>query len=97
MNNEKTVKKATKPPLSKGAVMTRLFTYVYTHNTYHEGGRKIHITKFEDELESLSLCGIFKPYNITCEIDLAWLMQPDPSGDVCDKCKAIAMRLLNEA
>jgi hypothetical protein len=97
MSNEKLSNEAHNPPLSKGVVMPRLFTYVYTHNYYHEGGRKIHITKFEDELESLSLCGIFKPYNITYEIDLGWLMQPDPSGDVCAKCKAIAMRFLNEA
>lgn len=74
--------------------MTRLFTYVFSHNLYHDGGRKIHITIAHKEDESVSLCGIFKPFTITCVVDQEWLNQPDVDGDVCIKCRKSAKNIL---
>lgn len=77
-------------------VKPRLFTYNTSHNLYHEGGRKIHITKADKDLDSRALCGYYGPFSISTEIDLDWLKQADPDGNICSKCKKIAERILNE-
>lgn len=77
-------------------VIPRLFNYITTHDRYSEGGRKMHITTAESELDSLALCGYFGAYSVTTEINKEWLEQPDPDNEVCLKCRRKAERLLNE-
>lgn len=87
------------PSLQEGLLSTdtpRLFTYVVSHDLYSEGGKKSHLTKVENDIDSKTLCGIFKPFSVTMEINLKWLSQPDPDDEVCIKCKKIAKNILRE-
>jgi len=71
-----------------------LYTYVTTHNSFHEGGRKVHVTELGT---GKALCGYKNLYSPTAQIDVDWLNQPDADGNMCQKCKKIALRLLNGA
>ena len=66
-----------------------------THNTFHEGGRKIHIM---DGDTGQCLCG-YKPW-LYNEVNLdypgspyknapEYARQPDPDGNICKRCKEI--------
>ena len=70
-----------------------LYTYVTTHNSFHEGGRKVHVTELGT---GKALCGYENLYSPTAEVDVKWLNQSDTEGNMCKKCKYIALRLLNE-
>lgn len=69
-----------------------------THNTYAEGGRKIHVLNYRT---GRCLCGYGT--ELRQEVDLshfrgnlsAYMQQADPDGNICLRCKDILARRLD--
>jgi len=80
----------------KDTLTEDLVPICYTHNTFYEGGRKIHILNL---YTSRCLCG-YNPWFFN-EIDTSpvggltgFVTQPDPDGNLCLRCKEIAVKRL---
>lgn len=75
------------------SVTPKFFSWISSHNTFGEGyGRKVHLA---DE-DMNTLCGYYNFYNIADEVGLEWITQPDPDGELCKKCKKIALKSLTQ-
>lgn len=63
-----------------------------THNTFAEGGRKIHI---KDSVTGRCLCGYEPSWANEVYFAQDWptmvdyILQPDPDGNICKRCKNI--------
>lgn len=72
-----------------------IFPIFYTHNTYYEGDGKIHLF---NEKTGKCLCGF--DIKLFFEVDYKhdfktlndYVMQPDPDGCFCKRCKNIFLR-----
>ena len=74
--------------------LLKLYPVYYTHGTYAEGGRKIHI-RHEDSTKCL--CGFNTEFYLCNEVLMekpydnivAYIQQPDPDKNICQRCKNI--------
>ena len=73
--------------------MRKFYTYILTHNTFQEGGRKTHIM-VEDR--DGSLCGCKNGSSTLAEVDIDWLSQPDPDREICWKCLKKCVKMMDE-
>lgn len=84
--------------------LEKLVACYNTHNTYYEGGNKIHIM---NEETGRCICG-YDP-GLYQEIDLEtehaafvdhslikYVSQPDPDGNICERCKNILLKQYGE-
>lgn len=79
--------------MSKRKLSLEKLSAIYdTHNSYIEGGRKIHIL---NEDTGKCLCG-YSPFLFNeCDLSLfhndlvEFIAQPDPDKNFCQRCKAI--------
>ena len=72
--------------------INEIFPVFNTHNTFAEGGRKIHLHNYDT---GRCLCGY--DAGLFSEVDLSqfnddlieYIAQPDPDGNICLRCKSI--------
>lgn len=75
----------------------RFYPIYDTHNTFAEGGHKIHIKDYDT---GKCLCGYepWLPNGIDYEEQwgniVNYLSQPDPDGNLCKRCKQIMINAL---
>lgn len=76
----------------------RYFPIYDSHNLYSEGyGRKVHII---DADTGKCLCGYETPFYSAVDYQshfgdvVSYISQPDPSGDICKRCKQIMINAL---
>ena len=74
----------------------------YTHGTYAEGGRKVHIRR---DGSTRCLCGFGTETHLCNEVFMekpfdnivAYIQQPDPEKNICQRCRSILInRILKE-
>ncbi len=79
----------------------RYFPFYWTHNTFAEGGGKIHISH---GTSTRALCGFDRETHLCNEVFLEdspfdtledYISQPDPDKCICQRCKRIMTKILN--
>ena len=66
---------------------------VWSHDRFEHGGSKVHLSVLD---KHSAFCGNPKDLSHLGNVDLNWVQQPDPDGELCLRCKKSAIKFLEK-